>query len=300
MSLPTNAERGIFSLPNEVNYLNVASLTQMTPLTRPELLYTILEPLTTSVVLTISPTSRRVHALCVRLLHNRLSLASSLAQHVLYLEAYPPSAKLTAGGLYCASLGTPHLESVLESPDDAGKIGRLGTLYSVFRPQRTEPRKRTSRRPGDIPGSRTFADPDPAQPPSRNDREKPDSIGETVSLDAHELFAQLCAVIHMVKIGRQNQFTQLVEVCDGTIRVWRDWLKEQAEAKTQAGSPDYSIVTQDQRILWVNKGKHTVGIRCSVKEKKWASANPVLVSNEDDIAVSYYVEFEGGLCHSYC
>ncbi|KAL1296977.1 hypothetical protein AAFC00_004576 [Neodothiora populina] len=274
------ASAGVYSLPNE-------------------LLYHILEPLPTKTILHISPTSRRFHALCVRLLHNRLASAASLADHVLYLEAFPPSAKLTATGLYCESLGTPNLHSTLASPDDAGKIGRLGNLYSCFRPQRAEPPRRPTRRhpAGDIPGSRTFTPPDDAVAEgstSDGEEREPDLIGETISLDPQELFTQLCAVAHMVKIGRQGLFTQVVDVCDGMIRVWRDWLKERA--REAPGWPQSSQgphhPSTDDRTLWVNKGDHTVGVRCAVTERKWKRDNPVLIASEDEVAVSYHIEFQ--------
>ena len=250
----------------------------------------------------MSPTSRRIHALCVRILHNRLTLAASLADPVLYLEAYPPSAKLTASGLYCHPLGPPGLRAALESPDDAGKIGRFGSLYSLFRPQRAEPMKKVAprHRPGDIPGSRTHPATEAAASNGQSDEAAVDAdlVGETVSLDAEELFTQLCVVVNLVKLAPGAIFLNLLEVCDGMVRVWRDWLKAEAGGPavplhSQQASEQLDHPTNHQRILWVNKGDRNVGIRCAVKAKNWRRDNPVLLASDEEVAVSYHLEFEG-------
>lgn len=149
-------------------------------------------------------------------------------------------------------------------------------------------------RPGDIPGSRTHPATNAGGSSSQTESE-PELIGETVSLDAHELFTQLCTVVHMVKMARKGIFDQLVEVSDGVIRVRRDWLKDQVDKGSQNKYDEIDDPAKDERILWVNKGDHIVGVRCAIREKKWRRDNPILVASDEEVAVSYYVEFQGKL-----
>lgn len=114
-----------------------------------------------------------------------------------------------------------------------------------------------------------------------------------MSLDAGELFTQLCAVIHLVKMAKKGVFANLVDVSDGMIRVWRDWLKDMAAAGLKGDDDIVNDPSQDKGILWVNKGDKAVGIRCAVKERKWKRDTPILVASDEDVAVSYHVEFQG-------
>ncbi|KAJ9629899.1 hypothetical protein H2203_002284 [Taxawa tesnikishii (nom. ined.)] len=273
-----------------------------------ELIYSILQPLPTSTLLALTPVSKRFHALTLRILHHRLTTAAGLGDHTLILECYHPSAKLFAGHLYCTSLGTPNLSDSLEpcDPDgnyQVGEVGAMGKLYTRFRPSRKEPDREPGsptivrRHPaGDIPGSRTH--PSSASQSTQHQSAGSELVAETVSLDAHELFSQLCAVTNLVKIGpRRGLFMSIVEVSDGTIRVWRDWLAGQIGAgrKSAQSSKEGSVedLTQDPSILWVNNSNNAVGIKFRVRERKWRRDNPILYSAEEEVAVSYYIEFEG-------
>ncbi|KAI5197209.1 hypothetical protein E4T39_07379 [Aureobasidium subglaciale] len=257
-----------------------------------ELLYDILQSFTTKHVLAFAPVSRRFHSICVRILQNRLTAAATLLDHVLVLELYPPSARLTAGQLFCTSLGTSELdETSIEGLPDSAKIGHLGkAVYSRFRPQHQELRRPSLKHPaGDIPGSRTH--PSSANPSIHVRNVESNMVSQEVSLDADELFTQLIAALMLVKQGpRPDTILTAVEVCEGTIRVWRDWLANQT--KDSAVTTSSGTQADDPSILWVNTATHTVGVKFRVRERKWKRDNPILVSSEAEVAVSYAVDLE--------
>lgn len=175
----------------------------------------------------------------------------------------------------------------------------MRSLYSSFCPERANPVQKVVRRhpAGDIPGSRTHPATVAAESSSHDAEDEADLIGETVSLDAHELFTQLCTVTNLIMMRRPGVFTALIEVCDGMIRVWRDWLKEQARGVDGASTSDGDISDQpkdNHKILWVNKYDSSIGIKCRVRERKLARANPILFTSDDEVAVSYHLEFQGG------
>lgn len=115
-------------------------------------------------------------------------------------------------------------------------------------------------------------------------------VAETVSLDAGELFSQLCCVTNLVKMapGRRRLITNIMEVSDGMIRVWRDWLGRRNGVVGKKRE-----VLGDEGILWVNNSGDSVGIKFRVKERSFRRDQPVLFASEDEVAVSYYIEFEG-------
>lgn len=221
-----------------------------------------------------------------------MAAAATLLDHILLLELYPPSARLTAGKLFCTSLGTSLLdEKSFESVPDSAKIGHLGkAVYSRFRPQHQEVRRPSIKHPaGDIPGSRTH--PSSADPSIHVRNTESNLVSQQVSLDADELFTQLIATLMLVKPGpRPETILTAVEVCEGTIRVWRDWLAEQAKASNDLASS--CSPADDSSILWVNTVDKTVGVKFKVKERKWKRDVPVLVSADEEVAVSYTVDLE--------
>jgi hypothetical protein len=220
-----------------------------------------------------------------------LTAAATLLDHILMLELYPPSARLTAGKLFCTSLGTLGLdEESINSLSDSFKIGHLGkAVYSRFRPQHQETRRPSLKHPaGDIPGSRTH--PSSADPSIHVHNTESNLVSQQVSLDADELFTQLIATLMIVKPGpRPDTILTAVEVCEGTIRVWRDWLATQTKVTTNSIS---SAPANDPSILWVNTANNAVGVKFQVKEKKWKKDNPILFSPEEEVAVSYTVDLE--------
>ncbi|KAF4556407.1 Hypothetical protein D9617_1g082840 [Elsinoe fawcettii] len=253
-----------------------------------ELLSLILSHLPTPCLATLTTTSRHLHHASLAQLHLRLLQATSLDNHTLILECYHPSAKLVASHLFCSPLGTPGLSNTLSYPpgQEVGRLKELCNLYTRFLPQRKEPDTKLVRRhpAGDVPGSRTH-------PSSREAVDKGNGIlvAETVSLDAGELFSQLCCVTNLVKMapGARRLITSIVEVSDGMIRVWRDWLGKRDGVK---GSP--GAVDGDEGILWVNNAGKSIGIRFRVRERSFRRDRPVLFASEDEVAVSYYIEFE--------
>lgn len=195
-----------------------------------------------------------------------------------------------------------------------GQIKRLGGMYSRFRPQKHEPDIRVSvRHPaGDIPGSRTYRDPNAPVPPLDED----EVVRDTVTVDAQDLFSQLMTVAYLGKREwTKGLLFSLQEVAEGTIRVWRDWLSKHCESRSfsdqstviihensseasgQARSDSVTGVvdpSQDPRVLWVNTRGNDVGVKFKVKRQKQRATNmPLLFSSDVEVSVSYVVEFEG-------
>lgn len=121
------------------------------------------------------------------------------------------------------------------------------------------------------------------------------------------MFTQLCAQTNLAKAGPRNGlFLSLVEVSDGVIRIFRDWLARQAESGgTSLLAPRMDSNDKgkerlrgedEDRILWVNDGKN-VGLRLKVKERKWNRDNPILLHRDEGVAVSYSIHFEGNYFH---
>lgn len=185
----------------------------------------------------------------------------------------------------------------------------MHNMYSRFRPYRRELEdggRRVLPRPGDVPGSRTF-------PGTVQDKYQGETVKQMLGLEAHELFTQLVAQINLVKIGpRRGLFTCFVGVEEGVLRIWREWLSEMATRDRMANqgvqkeietvSKGKETLTEvdrqekdleDPRILWVTASKNT-GIRFNIKERKLQRHAPILVRNDEEIPVSYEIEYDGG------
>ncbi|KAF1926385.1 F-box domain-containing protein [Didymella exigua CBS 183.55] len=276
-----------------------------------QLLLHLFVPLSTPELLPLTVVSHRIYNVILRILHNRLVAAAELDSHSLLLECYHPSAKLTEPPYFCAYRGTDGL-SLYESPSKAdrnsvARLGEMRRMYSRFRPHRRQLEdggRRVVRRPGDIPGSRTY-------PGSAQDKFQGDIVKQTVSLEGHELFTQLVAQTNLVKIGPYNGlFSAFVDVEEGVLRVWRKWLSEtaargnkispevQKETVEEAGKGKAAVCEveepfdpYDKRILWVSMAKNT-GLRFNVKEKKLHRDAPILIRNDEDMPVSYDIEYD--------
>jgi hypothetical protein len=278
-----------------------------------ELILHTLQPFTTRELLPLALVSYRFYGLIVRLLQSRLLLAANLPEHTLLLECYHPSQRLTEPALYTTYLGTPGLDTHLKNSDDVtatpvGRLAELRDLYSSFQPHRKLAKPRTPRRhpAGDIPGSRTHTIATMAARKAQNS-EEPEAVKQIVSLEGHELFTQLCAQVNLVRTGgRREYFSSFVEVEEGVVRVFRDWLRNGAEdGLMRDHSPEWqydgkgkqkrstvAAIQCDKRIKWIRDDKN-VGIRTKVTERRWRRDMPILFHSDDEIAVSYDVEYQG-------
>ncbi|PSN69312.1 hypothetical protein BS50DRAFT_490739 [Corynespora cassiicola Philippines] len=278
-----------------------------------ELLLHLLKPFPTPELLPLTVLSHRLYAIVLRIIHNRLVAAAELTSHSVLLECYHPSAKYTEPPYFCTYRDTEGLslyENLSENDADISKrLGQMRNMYSRFRPYRRE-LERGGRRvrgpPGDVPGSRTF-------PGEASDRYEGDTVKQMLNLEGHELFTQLVAQCHLAKLGPRNGiFLSIVEVEEGNVRVWRDWLKEMAKSGLgKVRSPQQEVVevvgkgnevvrevTEEKAnsawddILWVSASKNT-GFRLNVKEKKLRRDIPIMVrTDEEDMPVSYEIEYD--------
>jgi hypothetical protein len=213
-----------------------------------QILLCILPYLSTSELLSLTAVNRRLYSAAVTLLHDRLLHAASLPDHELQLECYTPAQRLFSEPSYCQYAGTDALP-VPES--DTKSLAGLYQLYSHFRPMVN----------------------------SHSDS-APVVASETVHLDESEPFAQLCTVTNIVKRGpRRGLFLSHVNVGEGLIRVWRDWLAKRADGDDDAPP-----------VLWAD-AERSVGIRFGLVERKAIPRQAVLVMSDEDFPVSYRLEF---------
>ena len=250
-------------------------------------------------MLRLIPVSHRFQNLVLRIIHGRLLLAASLKDRKLILECYHPSAQYTEPYLFCDYLGTPGLSDetegqgrLYEATEKYSRLGRLRGLYSRFRPviPDADPPFR-SHPAGDIPGSRTYSD-----GPSSSSAKPIELVAQTVNLDSHELFSQLCVSVNLVQLGpRRGVFLSCIDVLKKTTpRIWRHWLAEGAESLDGPNIEPTNLddERQNRRIIWVDSSKN-IGIRAHVRERKWRRNAPILVRRDEDEAVSYTLELEG-------
>ncbi|EDU44209.1 F-box domain containing protein [Pyrenophora tritici-repentis] len=275
-----------------------------------ELLLHLFTPIPTPELLPLTTISHRIYTLILRILHNRLVAAAELHDHSVLLECFHPSAKLTEPPYFCTYRGTDGLVRYDEydpNKTDVGRLGEMYNMYSRFRPHRRElepGKKRVKPRPGDVPGSRTF-------PGAVQERYEGESVKQTLGLEAHELFTQLVAQTNLVKIGVHNFFTNFVNIEESVLRVWRDWLRETAargatvntdvpnEVVEEVGKgkevvrevAEEKADLEDSRILWVSPRKNS-GIRFNVRERKLRRDAPILISTDEDMPVTYEIEYD--------
>jgi hypothetical protein len=265
--------------------------------------------MTTPELLPLTTISHRIYTLILRILHNRLVAAAELHSRKLLLECFHPSAKLTEEPYFCSYCGTDGLTVYNEDTNDIGRLGEMYSMYSRFRPHRRDleaERRRVRPRPGDVPGSRTY--PDTVQ--GRSDGE---TVKQTLSLESHELFTQLVAQAHLATTDPRGRPMNFVEIEDGVIRVWRDWLKDMA-AKGSATNTEVpqdvaeevgkgkevarevseqKLDLEDSSILWASTRKNS-GIRFNVRERKLRRDVPILIrTDEEDMPVNYEIEYDG-------
>ncbi|RDW90470.1 F-box protein [Aspergillus mulundensis] len=255
MAVDSASELHLYSLPNEV-------------------FVQILTPFTTRELLDLAAVSQRFHALVLRLLHYRLLLSAQLTDYKLILECYHPTSKLTEPYAFCKYLGTPGLSdkyegegSLYENIDTAHKLERLGTLYSVFKPEETEETLDTT-----VPKEDSLA------------------VRRPVSIESFEDFYQLCVVVNVVKVlPGTDVFLSAVGVEDGVMRLFRAWLKSQVGRPQDSREQEHTPVNQDDGVLWVDQSKN-VGLKFRVREITKPDSNfPVLIHRDEETFSSYEI-----------
>lgn len=269
----------------------------------------VLDQFHTQPLLQYRAVSHRFQNVIIRIVHSRLLRAASLEDRKLILECYHPSAQYTEPYLYCDYLGTPGLSdkiegqgTIYEIAEDQASEGTLRKLYSHFRPTRKESDLAIIRShpAGDIPGSRTS---EAAE--SRRQKREAEVVRQTINLEAHEVFSQLCFSAGLVQIGpRRGVFLSNIDAVEKkTFRIWRRWLAEMAKYAEQgtenasfASGPHFqdfgNTVSGLNQLVWVDQNR-IAGLRVSVKEKRWRRDTPILIARDEDEAVSYTVEIEG-------
>ena len=196
-----------------------------------------------------------------------------------------------------------------------GRLGRLVSLYSRFRPIRPEVEHRIFRPhpAGNAPGHPNTSTIFPSAPLSSN-AEPEGLVSHSVHLDSHELFSQLCVVTNLVQLGfSRGVFYSFVNVADGVVRIWREWLAKRAnltqknversdvksidleevcEKKCKVAHADAENTETEASTLWIDNHQN-VGVRVRIAEKKWMRNAPVLLHRDEDPAVTYTMEYEG-------
>jgi hypothetical protein len=256
----------------------------------------------------------------LRILRQRLVEAASLPDHRLILECYHPAAKLSTPYLYGDYLWTDGIDdastrAITAKGQDPPNltVSALGRMYSHFRPVKQDENRRGRRRyprqseaqaaaqdvAADEQGSSSSTTNSNSNASSRtatsastaaSSQSLPDRPSEDVFLDEGELFSQLCAVTNLVKVGPKRElFLSHVNINDGLIRVFRDWLAAQATDSSPGSQAP---------ILWADT-RQTVGVRFRVSERDpgWERM-PLLVEAEEEAPVSYRLEFEEVLVRS--
>ncbi|KAK5075387.1 hypothetical protein LTS08_001545 [Lithohypha guttulata] len=263
-----------------------------------EILMQILTPFSTHALLPLTLTCKEVHNLVLRILHYRLLLAAAAPEYKIILEAYHPARRYTRPYLYCEYLGTDGLTAELDGEESlyndcdgvSGRLGKLGALYSRFRPEHPGVE-------GTIPARRIAgATPILAQPTDGTGATASEGWSQstslttpiylnagdggkrkvihTINLDGGELFGQFCTYGSLVQLSeRRGVFLSTVNIVQpgqGTIRVWRNWLvdrcRELYEAERDGMELDCASVAKDSTILWTDYHKN-VGVKVAVRHR---------------------------------
>jgi hypothetical protein len=232
------------------------------------------------------------------------------------LECYNPAERLYAPYHYCNYLYTDSFAGVEAeaegvdlqqqkppSPPTPAQYGGLRGIYSHFRPveqEDTQPRRRRGRwrrrqsNDAQAAAAAAAAAPERSEPQEHQQpqpQQQPKTAEERPSVDVYldedESFAQLCTITNLVRMGpKPGLFRSHINVSDGVIRVWRDWLAAQASSGDEGG------------ILWADAARD-VGVRFRVAEKDTpGQQQPVLVASDEQLPVAYRLEFEELLVRS--
>lgn len=255
-------------------------------LTISKLLINVLSLFSTRQLLPIACTCHRFHDLIIRIIHHRLIAAASLKDHKLVLECFHPSTKLITPYLFCDYLGTDGLSDdavgegdLYKDVKDTGRLGKMSGLYSHFRPVQPEERMVWTRNAAG--GVR----------PGLSPKSEEELVSHNLDLESHELFSQLCTITNIVKVGpKRGLFLSCVNLGEGVIRVFRDWLSDRADANERhIDTPE----EREKRLLWADTEKH-VGLRLKVLEREEFPA-PILFRHDEEATVFYKLQYEGML-----
>ncbi|KAI1177917.1 F-box domain-containing protein, variant [Nemania sp. FL0916] len=240
-----------------------------------ELIINALNSLPTRSLVPLGAISHRFQALVRRIHYYRLVEATRLQGRELILECYHPSDRLSTPSLFCKYLATDGLS---EDADDSN-VQDLNQLYSRFQTYLGDENRRPRAR---RPTARVI-----------EGTEKPliEVPSYDVNLEADELFTQLCAITNLVKIEpKRGLFLSIDNVTEGLIRVWREWLREQAGQSEADKQFEGQIRPDDSSILWAD-ASHDVGVRFRVLRKD-EERTPILFSPDEEPAVSYTLEYQ--------
>ncbi|KAL2173440.1 uncharacterized protein P884DRAFT_252017 [Thermothelomyces heterothallicus CBS 202.75] len=257
-----------------------------------EILDGILCHLPTTALLPLAGVSRRLRAVTLHILKQRLARAVSEPDHRVMLECYHPAEKLYTPYLYCDYLrADPFTKS--GGNGNGSDAGCLGAAYAHFRPVESDETRSWAQRRSALWGRYW-------------DESRP---SVDLYLDDDESFSQLCTITNIVRLGpKPGLFRSHVNINDGVVRVWRDWLGARARAAAaggggEGGAPGGGEMIggsgEDQEVvLWADPYRN-VGVRFRVTEKDVrGQQHPVLVANDEQLPVAYRLEFEELLVRS--
>ncbi|KAF4982422.1 hypothetical protein FZEAL_1940 [Fusarium zealandicum] len=236
-----------------------------------EILISILSQFSIKDLPCLAPISRRIYSLVVRVVHNRLIQTAPLPDNKLILECYHPSDQLYTPYLACDYQDTVVRDGPALSEEEP-RLADLRRLYASFKPVFAE----ENRRPPRVRARFT-----PVPPPDDADDE---AATQDVHLDEGERFSQLCAVTNLVKEGpKLGLFISHVNIVDGVVRIFRNWLAEMASKQGPSASGSESII-------WVDQHKD-VGIRFRVVPAA-SETMPLISGPDDDPPVHYTMVYE--------
>lgn len=112
---------------------------------------------------------------------------------------------------------------------------------------------------------------------------------QEVYLDDDQLFSQLCTATSVVKeASRPGIYYSHVNMCDGFVRIWRQWLAEMASLND---AEEISTTVDFDRYIWVGPARN-VGLRFRVVLGP-TERMPLLSGPDNDSPVSYNLIYKG-------
>lgn len=239
-------------------------------------------------------TSHHFYNIIVRILEARLIEASALKDHRIILECFNPAAQYSTPFMLAKNLGigtSNHIKSdaeLLAGTAGPGALGRLREMYTHFRPHLRSGYQNNRMRHGQV-----------NDPYNNLSETQTEYVCQNVHLESHELFSQLCAFISVSrKSPKDKTVLSCVNMVEGVMRIWRDWLAEQSAwlaKRSKSGSEedakDREGQQSDKSLLWIDWERHA-GLRISVLERGDITA-PVLDDPDWNAPVYYAIQYEG-------